>query len=163
MGCSFYGLNWGNIITLIGILVNAALAVWIVNSLQSNQKNKRFLKDHLIQEIKDLRCEYRKFLSELYSGHLKPKQILPWFKLMNIKIQDTMDIVNQKYKVEKGFLKCYQMELRELVTELKEFNANFKNNDSLRLNENSLKEIIKFQQDYNSRFNSLIIQINDKK
>lgn len=163
MECIFNGFSWGNVITLIGILVNALLAIWIVKTLQSNQKNKRYLKDHLIQEIKDLRCEYRKFLSELYSGHLKPKQIIPWFKLMNIKIQDTMDIINQKYKIEKGFLRCYQMELRELVTEFKEFNENFKTNNSLRLSENSQKEIIKFQQNYNSKFNSLIIQINDKK
>ena len=84
-------------IAIIGVIIKSFLAIWIIKTLQNNLANKRYLKDHLIQEIKDLRSEYKKFLNELYQGKLRPKQILPWFKLMNIKTQDVMEIVNQKY------------------------------------------------------------------
>lgn len=155
-------LTGSNIINILGIGVNSLLAVWIVRTLQSNLTNKRYLKDHLIQEVKDLRSEYKRFLNELNSGNLKPRRILPWFKLMNIKVQDTMEIISQKYDVKEDLLKSYQVDLRELVTELEEFNLNFKDNKVITLKESSLRELIKFQQTNNSRFNSLIITINDK-
>lgn len=81
---SSISLEESDIIAIIGVIINAFLAIWIVKTLQNNLANKRYLKDHLIQEVKDLRSEYKKFLNELYQGKLRPKQILPWFKLMNI-------------------------------------------------------------------------------
>lgn len=150
-----------DIIAIIGVIVNSILAIWIVKTLQNNLTNKRYLKDHLIQEIKGLRNEYKIFLNELYHGRLKPKQILPWFKLMNIKIQDVMKIVNEKYGLEKDILKNYQVELRNIVTEQEEFTDNFKNNECISLKESSFKELLKFQQENNSKFNELIIEIND--
>lgn len=162
----YHSLNYletGDIISIIGVLVNSFLAIWIVKTLQNNLANKRYLKDHLIQEIKDLRNEYKKFLSELYLGKLKPKQILPWFKLMNIKIQDIMELINQKYDLDKDTLRNYQVELRNIVTEQDEFNENFKDNLCFVPKESSLNDLLKFQQKNNSKFNQLIIDINDKK
>jgi len=160
---SSISLNASDIIAIIGVIVNSFLAIWIVITLQNNLANKRYLKDHLIQEVKDLRGEYKKFLNELYQGKLRPKQILPWFKLMNIKTQDVMEIVNQKYGLDKDILRNYQIELRNIVTEQEEFNENFKENNCFPLKESSLKEILQFQQNNNSKFNKLIIEINDKK
>ncbi|MBC6400589.1 MAG: hypothetical protein GDA51_10175 [Ekhidna sp.] len=124
--------------------------------------NKRYLKDYLIAEIKDLKAEYGKFLSELYSGKSKPKRITPWFKLMNIKVQDTMEIVSKKYKIDKGILKNYQIELRNFVTDLEEFESNYKKDNYIQLSSKSQGELIQFQQDNNSKFSSLIIKINEK-
>ena len=160
---SSISLEASDIIAIIGVIVNSILAIWIVKTLQNNLTNKRYLKDHLIQEVKDLRSEYKKFLNELYQGKLRPKQILPWFKLMNIKTQDVMEIVNQKYGLDKDILKNYQVELRNMVTEQEEFNDNFKENKCFPLKESSLKELLQFQQNNNSKFNELIIEINDKK
>lgn len=154
--------NYGNLIDIIGIIVNFFLAIWIVRILQNNLTNKRYLKDHLIQEIKDLRSEYKKFLNDLNAGNLKPRKILPWFKLMNIKVQDTMEVVSEKYNLDQDLLKSYQVELRELVTEFEEFNLNYKDNKVISLQESSLRELIQFQQNNHSKFNALILEINDK-
>jgi len=155
-------LDNGDYINILAIVINSILAIWIVRNLQKNLTNKRFLKDHLIQEIKDLRIEYKNFLNDLNSGYIKPKKVAPWFKLMNIKVQDTMEIVSDKYKIEKSYLSNYQIELRDLVTELDEFNSNYKENKQLKLESQSLRELIKFQQENNSKFNEIIIKINDK-
>ncbi len=152
----------GLIISVVGLIINSILAIWIVKILQNNLANKRYLKDYLIEEIKDIRLEYRRFLNDLNSGKLKPKNILPWFKLMNIKVQDIMEIISKKYKIDKDSLKSYQIELRELVTEFKEFNSNYKENKFVKLNDSTLKELIRFQQENNSVFNSIIMKINEK-
>tara|TARA_R110002167_G_scaffold71696_9_gene202210 strand:+ start:7667 stop:8161 length:495 start_codon:yes stop_codon:yes gene_type:complete len=159
----FCTIDNSDVIEIIGIVVNSILAIWVVKSLQNNLTNKRYLKDHLIQEVKDLRSEYKKFLNDLYGGKLKPQQVLPWFKLMNIKTQDTMDLIHQRYGVDKDTLKNYQIELRNLVTEQEEFNENYKENKNIKLRESSFRDLLIFQQENNSKFNKLIIDVNDKK
>lgn|SRR5690554_1106261 len=163
MDCNLIStLNTSDYISVVGIIVNSLLAIWIVRTLQSNLANKRYLKDHLIQEIKNLRNEYSKFLNELNSGNMKPQKVAPWFKLMNIKVHDTMELVNEKYKVDKDLLKNYQVELRDLVTEFEEFNTNYRKNCNIQLGSQSLRHLIQFQQKNQSKFNKLIININDK-
>jgi hypothetical protein len=155
-------LSVSDIISIIGLFINSILAIWVVKTLQNNLANKRYLKDHLIEEIKELRIEYRIFLNDLNTGKLKPKQITPWFKLMNIKVQDTMELLTNKYKIDNSILNPYQIELRNIVTEQKEFNENYKDNKLISLKESSRRELIKFQQENNSKFNSLILEINEK-
>lgn len=163
MDCNLIStLNTSDYISVVGIIVNSLLAIWIVRTLQSNLANKRYLKDHLIQEIKNLRNEYSKFLNELNSGNMKPQKVAPWFKLMNIKVHDTMELVNEKYKIDKDLLKNYQVELRDLVTEFEEFNTNYRKNCNIQLGSQSLRDLIQFQQKNQSKFNKLIININDK-
>lgn len=163
MDCNLIStLNTSDYISVVGIIVNSLLAIWIVRTLQSNLANKRYLKDHLIQEIKNLRNEYSKFLNELNSGNMKPQKVAPWFKLMNIKVHDTMELVNEKYKIDKDLLKNYQVELRDLVTEFEEFNTNYRKNCNIQLGSQSLRHLIQFQQKNQSKFNKLIININDK-
>ena len=157
-----FNLSISDIINLLSIVVNSILAIWIVRTLQNNLANKRYLKDYIITEIKDLRLEYKNFINELHSGKLKPKKIVPWFKLMNIRVQDTMEIVSGKYKIDKDILKNYQLQLKKIVTEFEEFNSNYKENNCFELTEKSLREIVKFQQENNSKFNYIIIKINEK-
>ncbi|TRZ45137.1 hypothetical protein [Robertkochia solimangrovi] len=154
-------LSTSDIIGIISLVVNSSLAIWIVWTLQNKLTNKRYLKDHLIGEIKELRLEYKKFMSDLHSGNLKPKKIVPWFKLMNIKVQDTMEILSKEYEINKDILKNYQIELRELVTEFEEFNKNYKSNQFIALKSDSQNKLITFQQKNNSKFNELIILINN--
>lgn len=151
-----------DIINLIGLIVHSILAVYIVIILQKNLANKRHLKDFLISEIKDIRFEYKRFFNELCSGNLRAKRIIPWLKLLNIKSYDTLNIINKKYEVKKNYLNSYQVELRELVTELDEFNSNYNENKKLALKEESFSKLIKFQQENSSKFSSIIIMINEK-
>lgn len=150
-------------ISLLAIVVNSVLAIWIVKVLQNGQTNKRYLKSHLIQEIKEIKIEYKKFLNQLNTRGLKPQSIPPWLKLMNIKIQDLMELVKEKYDIEHDHLKEYQINLRSTVTELEEFIGSYKQNNNFKLDSDSLDKIIKFQQENYSKFNKLIVEINDCK
>lgn len=151
--------NW---ISILGIIVNSGLAIWIVRTIQNKLTNKRTLKDHFINEVKDIRNEYKTCLSNLYSNQTKPKKVIPWFKLMNIKVDDLMLLISTKYKkVERNFLNPYQIEIRELITENDDFISKFESDDTLNFSENSKSQIIIFQQKHNHLFNDVIILIND--
>ena len=54
-------------ISIIGIIINSSLSIWLVITIQNRLTNKRVLKDHFITEIKDIRSEYKIFLNNLYS------------------------------------------------------------------------------------------------
>ncbi len=150
-------------ISIAGIIINSVLAVWIVKTIQNRLTNKRVLKDHFITEIKEIRTEYRSFLNDLYTSKKIAKSILSWFKLMNIKVSDIINLINEKYKIDKTILDPYQNQLRELITENEDFISQFKNNEPIEFSEKSKTQIIKFQQDNSHLFNKIIVQINDEK
>jgi hypothetical protein len=155
--CSLGVSDW---IELTAIIVNMGLTYWIVKTIQNKLTNKRVLKDHFINEIKDIRNEYKSCLNNLYSSNTHPQRVIPWFKLMNIRVNDIMILINEKYKIDIKKLEPYQNELRELVTNNNDFIAQFKN-EKIAFSEESRSELIKFQQTYNKLFNELIIGIND--
>ncbi len=155
--CSLESADW---IALFGVAVNAGLAYWIVRTIQNKLTNKRVLKDHFISEMKDIRAEYKNCLNNLYSNNTNPQRIIPWFKLMNIRVNDLMTLINQKYKIDIKKLEPYQNELRELVTNNDDFINQFKK-EKITFSETSRSELIKFQQTHNKLFNEIIIAIND--
>ena len=122
----FYSMTGTDWITLIGILVNAGLAFWIVRTIQNRLTNKRVLKDHFINEVKEIRNDYKTCLNNLYSNSTHPHRIIPWFKLMNIKVEDLMTIIQSIYSIEKNSLKPYQIELQELITNNCDFMNQYK-------------------------------------
>lgn len=150
----------GNYIDIIAIIVNVILTIWIVIVLQNRSNNKRILKDHYINEIKELKNDYKSFLTNLYNCKVSPKNIIPWFKLMNIKVTDIMEEINWIYKIDKDKLNPYQNELRDLLTDNEDFNNQF-NNEKLYLSTISKNSLIKFQQDRNKLFNQIILKINN--
>ncbi|TND09852.1 MAG: hypothetical protein FD123_780 [Bacteroidetes bacterium] len=159
----FWRLEPSDWIEIFGILINAGLAIWIVITIQNRLTNKRVLKDYFISEVKDLRNEYKICLSNLYTGKTYPKSVTPWFKLMNIKVNDLMKILQEQYKIDKDILKPYQNDLRELITEDENFIKQFKNDKPIEFNDSSKNSFMKFQQQNNSLFNKLIISINEAK
>jgi len=148
-------------INIISILVNSVIAIWIVYTIQNKLNNKRVLKDFFIEEIKDIRSQYKSYLSDLVSGKIQPKTITSWHKLMSIKINDIMLDLQTTYKCDKDFLRPYQIDLRELITENIDFIEQF-NKKSLQLSSESINQILKFQQNNNKLFSDLIIKINNK-
>ena len=148
-------------IDLAAVVVNALLAYWIVSSMQNKLTNKRILKDYFIQELKEIRNEYRSCLNNLYANQTLAIKVIPWFKLMNIKVDDLMTLINTKYAIDKKLLDPYQNKLRELITENQDFINQFKSTKPVEFSAESKNKIIIFQQEYNHLFNDLIIGIND--
>ncbi len=150
-----------DIINIINIIVTTATTIIIVVIVTKKITDDRVLKNHLISEINGIRLEYRDFLKNISTGKITPKTVSPWFKLMNIKTQDLMMLIEEKYKIDKSVLSPFQLELLMLITEMDEFNSAYSSNDAISLNPSSLNRIIKFQQNYSNRFNKLIVSIND--
>lgn len=158
----FCDLNVSNWIDITSIIVNGGLAFWIAKTLQNSMNNKRVLKDHFISEVKILKEEYFNLIDNISSNKCKPKELNSQFKTLNIKTNSLMLFLNKRYKIDTRFLTAYQIDLKKMVTEFDEYIYNFRENDDLILESDSLQKIIKFRQQNFGTFNSLIISINDK-
>lgn len=159
--CWINSLEPSDWIGIVGIIVNAALAYWIVSTIQNKLTNRRILKDHFINEVKEIRNEYRLWMNSLYSNKIPPKRVIPWFKLMNVKVTDLMILIHDKYQIDKLVLTPYQRDLQELVTNNEDFISQFRNSKPIEFSEVSKNSFLKFQQDNNHLFNTIIVKIND--
>jgi hypothetical protein len=148
-------------ISIISLMVNSVLAIWIVYTIQNKLKNKRVLKDHLINEVLNIRNQYRTKIEKIHSSKSKPKELLPWFKLMNVKVSNLMEITSSKYGIDQKILSPFQQELRSIITEDEGFINSFSKNQEIKLTEETKGTLIKFLQDNSHLFNDAIVFIND--
>jgi hypothetical protein len=146
---------------LAGIFVSAGVGIWIVKTLQDKLANKRVLKDHIIDEVKELRLEYRDFFKKINEDTIIAVQVLPWFKLMSLKADDLLKIANVKYHISTDVLKPYQVDLEALLTENTDFTTQFRSGLPIIFSPDSKNEFVIFEQNNNHLFNDIIMVINE--
>lgn len=156
-------MDISNCIEIIGIIVNAILAFWVVNELQKKIDNQRTLKNHFISEVKEIQKDYQKYLSKLYNGKMTPKKTLAWFKLMNIKINNLIELIHSIYGIDDKILHPYQVKLRELITENDDYINKFKEDNTISLSDKSKNSIMNFHDKNRIIFSRLIVTINNAK
>jgi len=149
-------------IAIFAILANAIMAYWIVQTIQKNINNRRVLKDHFISEIKEIRTDYYKWLEYFYSKKFSPREVIPIFKLLSIKVNNCLDVVGETYSIEENCLSPFVLDLPEIITESEAFTSNFSKNTSTTLDNEARHKLIKFQQEHNKVFNKIIVGINNK-
>ncbi len=149
-------------ISIIGIIVNALITLYIVDSVQRKLNNNRILTDHFIAEIKILRDDYRLFFKELEANTIQTSKILTWFKSMSIKTNDLLEIIHSKNsRIDKDVFLTYNNELRDLITDHPDYTKSFQSNKILVVSECLGIKLLQFKQQRDNIFNKTIVIIND--
>jgi hypothetical protein len=147
-----------SIINLLAIIVNIVIGVFILNILNKRISDKRALKDFIIKELIDVRELYRKFLNDLTSGKKCSRDILDWFKIINIRTTSLAEIIEEKYNYQLE-TKDLLHQLRVLITGAEEFNESF-NDSNFTPRTNLQNEIIYKHNLITKSFINAIVQIN---
>lgn len=143
-----------------GIVITAALSVWIVITIQTKVDSKRFIKEFFIDEILEIRNEYRALIGQLKSGELKPRMIKYKTKELNIRVNDLMSILKEQYNINFNYLLSYQLELLSIIMDSEEFVANFSSNSAFSLSEQTLGSLSIFENENDGKFSRLIMDVN---
>jgi hypothetical protein len=154
--CSLDISNW---IDIIGIGINAVLGIVIVLIVSSRVSNKRALKDYFINEIKDVRDCYRKFLNELLGGRCDFNITNNWFQVMNMRLTDLERVLNESYSNLKLPTKELNQELRDLLTSSDDFNNSF-NKPSISINQLLKQAIYKKHSEISTSLIKTVVKIN---
>lgn len=152
-------LNTSDWIAVAGIFVNAMLGLILVVIVSSRLSNKRALKDYFINEIKDIRDGYRKFLNELFGSRYDFAKTNSWFQIMNMRLTDLERVLQENYNGLTLPVKELNQQLRDIVTGDDDFNNSFKK-PSVTINQRLKLEIIKKHSEISTSLTKTIVKIN---
>ena len=138
------------------------LAFYIIENVQEKAGNKRIQKDHYLEEIKEIKQDYKLFVNNLTSDSLKANEVMIWFKSFNIKSNDLLEELNDLYSIKINILKPIQIDLRELIDELPDYIENFSKKTNWVLSPDSKNKIFEFQKNKIRIFNEIMLSINNK-
>jgi len=146
-------------IAIVNIFSTCFVGVLIAISVQNNLTKSRYLRDYFIQEIKDIRDQYKKFLNEIYCGNKSAVDIKDWLKIMSLKINNLNEFLHDNYNIKGSIVKEKHSEIQKFITGSDDFNENFKNPkivfaestklEILRLNASLLKALMQRVVDIN--------------
>ena len=156
-------INWEIIVSICGIIVNSILAWWIVSSIQKRQNNERVIKDHFIEEIKELRSNCRAFLSSIYKGEKKYHEIIPTLRLLGMKASHILTALSYGFNIDKDYLNSYIVEMNKVITDDENYIKCLNSSQQIELTQLSLDKLMKFHAAHQSKFNDLILTLNEAK
>lgn len=153
------------VIDFLGIIVAAWVAVWIVNTIQKKIDNLRSIKDHLINEIVEIRRLYREMIEKTINGEYRPRDVKRQLRLLSARVTDLIRLINAQFNncVDRDFLLPYQLDLNIMITYDEHFENAFRNNDLFSLNAISQNDLARFLAEKDHLFNELIVIINKAK
>lgn len=128
-------------------------------SLETNRRfsEKRYIKETTIDDIKNLREDYRVFLNKLMANKCDSRFIISWFKIMNLKMEGLGNFIKSEYKQEL-FQPCQNkhIELKRYVTGCADMNRDYAQS-AITFTDNVKNEIIEC---YNGLYYSLLVAIS---
>ena len=151
----------GLILSLGGIIAGAIIAVKVVKSLQSRLTDSRVLKDYFINEIREIRKEYRTYITDLLKGNIDAQSVVPWFKIMGIRVNDMLDSADSIYHIKNDSFSKYHINLLTTVTESDSFIKCYKKNCKVLFDRQETILILNVQKDFIHVFNEAILLINN--
>ena len=105
------------VVSVMEILVTAFVAIWVVQSVQTKIDREKVLKDYFSGELIQLRTDLRAFLDLLIRGQMEAQSIKREHNLLRVRINDLMDVLNEKFNVDKKYLSAYRQGLLKIVEE----------------------------------------------
>ena len=152
----------GLILSFVGIIVSAIIAVWVVRVIQNRLTDTRVIKDYFIDEIRDIRNQYRCFINDLMKGAVETRTIVSTCKLLNIRTSDLMRSACSKFKIDEKTFADYHYDLLSFITDCDSVIESYKNDEKAVLSQVEKVELISIQQKYAHLFNDVILKINDQ-
>ncbi len=126
-GIQSTGLNATHVLTIINIVVNGLIGIWLGFSFKKNYETTKSVKDYFINESKQLSLEYSEFTVLLCSKKISPSECLVWFKKMTKKIENHQSVLKLEFILEPKILEAHN-KFKVEFTKTTFFNENFTKN-----------------------------------
>lgn len=145
-------------IAVFNILITSVIGVWIGVSVQKNLTTNRAVKEYFINENKDIKERYNKFMNDLYTNHLSSEKIKEWFKIMTIKINTFEGFIKNEYQLKPEILSIHN-DLKYMITATEDFNTQYKK-EFIVFSNNTKNDILLFHTDISNSLTKLVIETN---
>lgn len=148
-------------VSVIEILVTAFVAIWVVQSVQTEIDREKVLKDYFSGELIQLRTDLRAFLDLLIRGEMEAQSIKREHNLLRVRIKDLLDVLNEKFNVDKKYLSAYRQGLLKIIEADENYEKGYSNNLKVKLTENTVTRLHKLRTDNDHIFNYILLKLYD--
>lgn len=149
-------------IGVVDIIVTSLIGIWIAVIVQHNLTKNRFLKEHFINEIKDIRDLYKSFVNELYKNKISAIDIKDWLKIMSERVKNMELFLHDNYKIDNSLIITKHAEVQQKITNMEEYNENYKE-PTIRFSDSSKNDILKLHSELSCVLTQRVIDINSAK
>lgn len=155
-------LTNSDIISIVDIIVSAAIGIWIGTSVQKNLTKKRYLREYFIGELNSIRQEYKDLFSDIIFEKLNAITIKDRLKIMSARILSFDRYTRQIYDIKESLLKDEHAEFQQYITGHDEFNEQYQS-EIVKFSSPTKTEILKRQCSFSDIITQCIIEINKAK
>ena len=152
----FWKITVSDILQFVGLIVT----VWIAIVVQRNLTKNRYLKDYFINEIKDLRNEYRILFADIQSSKLNSETIKVRVKIISLRIKTIEDYSTRYFFIESSNLKLLHSEFQQFITGTDDFNNQYKES-TIKFSDMTITKILEYQKDIVDELTLCVININN--
>ena len=147
-------------VTVISIIVSAAIAVWVVKIIQAKLDSEQKLKDYFCDELKDIRNGYKGVINDIYNNQMTPNDFKNRMNSLGARATDLMAHLKESFNIE-NTLDTYRLELNTIVTESDLYIISYAHNGdgSLRFSNDFKANLREFEIRNKSIFSDLIQKI----
>ena len=147
-------------VTVISIIVSAAIAVWVVKIIQAKLDSEQKLKDYFCDELKDIRNGYKGVINDIYNNQMTPNDFKNRMNSLGARSTDLMAHLKESFNIE-NTLDAYRLELNTIVTESDLYIISYAHNGdgSLRFSNDFKANLREFEIRNKSIFSDLIQKI----
>lgn len=152
----FWKVTVSDILQFVGLIVT----MWIAIVVQKKLTKNCYLKDYFINEIKDLRNEYRILFADIQSSKLNSKTIKDRVKIISLRIKTIEDYSTRYFSIESSNLKLLHSEFQQFITGTDDFNNQYKK-ITITFSDMTITKILEYQKDIVDELTLCVININN--
>lgn len=152
-------LNPSDYILIINTILNSAIGIWLVISVQKNFATNRAIKDYYIEEIKDLRKSYVDFLNNIYNANYSAKHIKDWLKIMTNRIDCLEKSIEVSFVFEGKKISKMHSEIQNYITRTDDYNEGY-SEAKLEFKDTTKNEILIWHTKLLNCFTNSVVNIN---
>ena len=131
-----------------------------VNEKRQYFKGWETLEDYFINEIKDLRNEYRILFADIQSSKLNSETIKVRVKIISLRIKTIEDYITRYFSIESSNLKLLHSEFQQFITGTDDFNNQYKKS-TINFSDMTITKILEYQKDIVDELTLCVININN--
>lgn len=156
-------LEIGEYISLLEILVNIIIIIFITNFIQTKETTSRTLKDYFINELDKVILHYANLFNCL-EKEIVPRDVINEFTNSVSKLNNILTLIEKQYKLDYLFIINYIILLQRIVEDDENFSANYLDNKKTILHDDTVENIQKIRYDtFEKSIYELIIKVNNKR
>lgn len=155
-------LNSSDVISILSIIINSFLIIYVASKIQNDINNVRFFKDYIINEIKLLKNRSCDFLDELEKGKLTTKLIQTSFISITNEHNALDSILRETYNSEYlSILNSKIIMFQAQIEENERYKMNFKQNKRWQLDSELKSQLVELRGEILTQSHKLSSIINN--